>query len=84
MSRRRRRDVIRRRTDDEGFYRRKKEELYRALEKIDDREWKSFRAWCGGRTADFGEWPERLAIYEYEIFKNGDYERDEDMKRGVW
>lgn len=39
MSRCCRRDVIRRRTDDEGFYRRKKEGLYRALEKIDDREW---------------------------------------------
>ena len=47
------------------FSKAKKEELYRALELIDDREWKPFMAWCGGRTAEFGEWAERLSISTY-------------------
>ena len=47
------------------FSKAKKEELYRALELIDDREWKPFMAWCGGRTVEFGEWAERLSISTY-------------------
>lgn len=47
------------------FSKAKKDELYRALELIDDREWKPFMAWCGGRTAEFGEWAERLSISTY-------------------
>ncbi len=47
------------------FSKAKKEELYRALELIDDREWKPFMAWCGGRTVEFGEWADRLGISTY-------------------
>lgn len=32
----------------------KKEELYKALDLIDDREWKPFMEWCGGSAAEFG------------------------------
>ena len=51
--------------DGKGFFKSQKEELYRALEQIDDNEWKPFMAWCGGRTAEFGEWADRLGISTY-------------------
>ena len=47
------------------FTQAKKEEIGNVLESIDDREWKSFMAWCGGRAADFGDWADRLGISSY-------------------
>ncbi|MBD5536743.1 MAG: hypothetical protein HDQ99_14020 [Lachnospiraceae bacterium] len=47
------------------FSQAKKEELSRALDLIDDREWKPFMEWCGGRAGEFGEWADRLGIASY-------------------
>ena len=47
------------------FSKGKKEELYRALDVIDDKEWKPFKVWCGGRVGEFGEWADRLGISSY-------------------
>ena len=44
------------------FSREKREELYKALDTMDEREWKPFLEWCGGRAEEFGEWAERLGI----------------------
>lgn len=47
------------------FSRDKREELYRALDTINEREWKPFMVWCGRRADEFGEWAERLGISSY-------------------
>ena len=47
------------------FTQAKKEELSRALDLIDDGEWKPFMEWCGGRADEFGEWADRLGISSY-------------------
>lgn len=68
------------------FSGKKKEELYRALDGIDDREWKSFMVWCGGRADDFREWVERLDIsfyirqidnYQNEVLRTNDSTREQ-------
>ena len=47
------------------FSEEKKEELYKALEVIDIKEWKPFMTWCGGRAGEFGVWADRLGISAY-------------------
>lgn len=68
------------------FSGKKKEELYRALDRIDDSEWKSFMVWCGGRANDFREWVERLDIsfytrqidnYQNEVLRTNDSTREQ-------
>lgn len=52
----------------------KKEELYRVLDMIDDKGWEPFGVWSGRRGYEFGEWANRLGIYNYmrqtEYFQN--------------
>lgn len=43
----------------------KKEELYRNLEVIDNKEWRPFMIWCGGRAGEFGVWADKLGISSY-------------------
>ena len=43
----------------------KKDELYRNLDVIDNKEWKPFMIWCGGRAGEFGEWADKLGISSY-------------------
>ena len=43
----------------------KKEELYRNLDVIDNKEWRPFMIWCGGRAGEFGVWADKLGISSY-------------------
>lgn len=43
----------------------KKEEIYRVLDMIDDQNGEPFEVWFRRRAADFGQWPDRLEIYDY-------------------
>lgn len=69
------------------FTQAKKEEIENVLESIDDREWKSFMAWCGGRAADFGDWADRLGISSYtrqiDDYQNRIRELNDDVRRQV-
>lgn len=47
------------------FSEEKKEELYRNLDVIDNKEWKPFMIWCGGRAGEFGVWADKLGISSY-------------------
>lgn len=47
------------------FSEEKRKELYDALEIVDNKEWKPFMAWCGGRAGEFGVWADRLGISSY-------------------
>lgn len=47
------------------FSKGKKEELYRNLDVIDNKEWKPFMIWCGGRAGEFGVWADKLEISSY-------------------
>lgn len=47
------------------FSKGKKEELYRNLDVIDNKEWKPFMIWCGGRAGEFGVWADKLGISAY-------------------
>ena len=69
------------------FTQAKKEEIENVLESIDDREWKSFMAWCGGRAAGFGDWADRLGISSYtrqiDNYQNRIRELNDDVRRQV-
>lgn len=43
----------------------KRDELYRVLEMIDNAGLEPFRVWSGRRGYEFGEWADRLGIYDY-------------------
>lgn len=43
----------------------KRDELYRVLGMIDNAGLESFRVWSGRRGYEFGEWADRLGIYDY-------------------
>ena len=43
----------------------KKEELCRVLDMIDNQNGEPFEVWFRRRAADFGQWPDRLGIYDY-------------------
>lgn len=47
------------------FTEKKREELYKALDIIDNKEWQPFMLWCSGRADEFGEWADRLGIPSY-------------------
>lgn len=47
------------------FSEKKKEEIYAVLDIIDNKEWKSFMTWCGGKAAEFGVWTDKLGILSY-------------------
>lgn len=47
------------------FSEEKKQELFMALNAIDNAEWKSFAAWSIGSADDFGDWVSRLELQTY-------------------
>ncbi len=47
------------------FSEEKRQEIFRALDEIDNREWKSFMEWCGSSAEEFGDWPDKLAVSAY-------------------
>ena len=47
------------------FSEEKKKELYETLEIVDNKEWKPFMEWCGGRTSEFGVLADKLGISSY-------------------
>ncbi len=69
------------------FTQAKREEIKNALESIDGGEWKSFMQWCGGRTAGFGDWADRLGISSYtrqiDDYQNRIREINDDVRRQV-
>lgn len=69
------------------FSQAKKEEMFRALAAIEDQEWKPFLAWCGGKVAEFGEWPERLGITSYtrrmEEYRDRILEVNDDTRKRI-
>ncbi len=69
------------------FTQAKREEIKNALESIDGGEWKSFMQWCGGRTAGFGDWADRLGISFYtrqiDDYQNRIREINDDVRRQV-
>ena len=69
------------------FTQAKKDEIENALASIDDREWKSFMEWCGGRAVGFGDWADRLGIFSYtrqiDNYQNRILELNDDVRRQV-
>ena len=47
------------------FSEEKRQEIFRLLDEIDMKEWKSFMEWCGSSVEEFGDWPERLNVSAY-------------------
>lgn len=47
------------------FSEEKKQEIFRILDEIDMKDWKPFIEWCGSKTEEFGDWPEKLGISKY-------------------
>ena len=47
------------------FSEEKRQEIFRLLDEIDNREWKSFMEWCGSSAEEFGDWPEKLNVSAY-------------------
>ncbi len=47
------------------FSEEKRQEIFRMLDEIDNREWKSFVEWCGSSAEEFGDWPDKLSVSAY-------------------
>ncbi len=47
------------------FSEEKRQEIFRMLDEIDNREWKSFMEWCGSSAEEFGDWPDKLSVSAY-------------------
>ncbi|MDE6742687.1 MAG: hypothetical protein K2J95_02265 [Lachnospiraceae bacterium] len=47
------------------FSEEKRQEIFRMLDEIDNREWKSFMEWCGNSAEEFGDWTDKLAVSAY-------------------
>ncbi len=47
------------------FSEEKRQEIFRMLDEIDNREWKSFMEWCGSSVEEFGDWPDKLSVNAY-------------------
>ncbi|MDE6747559.1 MAG: hypothetical protein K2K21_00635 [Lachnospiraceae bacterium] len=50
------------------FSEEKRQEIFRLLDEIDNREWKSFMEWCGSSAEEFGDWPDKLAVSAYTMY----------------
>ncbi len=50
------------------FSEEKRQEIFRLLDEIDNREWKSFMEWCGSSAEEFGNWPDKLAVSAYTMY----------------
>ena len=57
------------------FSEEKRQEIFRMLDEIDQREWKSFMEWCGSRAEEFGDWPDKLAVSAYTRYVDEYHEK---------
>ncbi len=57
------------------FSEEKRQEIFRLLDEIDNREWKSFMEWCGSSAEEFGDWPDKLAVSAYTRYVDKYHER---------
>lgn len=57
------------------FSEEKRQEIFRMLDEIDQREWKSFMEWCGSRAEEFGDWPDKLAVNAYTRYVDEYHEK---------
>ncbi len=57
------------------FSEEKRQEIFRMLDEIDNREWKSFMEWCGSSAEEFGNWPDKLAVSAYTRYVDKYHER---------
>ncbi len=57
------------------FSEEKRQEIFRLLDEIDNREWKSFMEWCGSSAEEFGDWPDKLAVSAYTKYVDKYHER---------
>ncbi len=47
------------------FSEEKRQEIFRMLDEIDNREWKSFMEWSGSGAEEYGDWPDKLSVSAY-------------------
>lgn len=57
------------------FSEEKRQEIFRLLDEIDMKDWKSFMEWCGSRKEEFGDWPDKLSVSAYTRYVDQYHEK---------